>query len=556
MEIINERGINWIMGQSVSFNQASWMKGAVYLSLAALIAKGLSAMYKIPYQNITGDTGFYVYQQVYPLYGAAFVLGTYGFPLVIARMIAQNTSSEVKEGLVPVERLTFIFLCLVCFHSLLGTLIIILAEPIAALMGDPGLAGAIGWMGAPFFLIPFLAMGRGLYQGIGHTAPAAVSQVTEQLVRVIIILAVAVWAMQQGDPYLAGVSAGAGAFIGGLAGIIISAVMGWKYRRIFIYKNTRLQLLSVNWRKDLKELLVSGIFVSISAMALVIFQLADAFTVFRQLEIGGWSTAAAAAEKGIYDRGWPLVQFGAVITTVFSYAAIPLLSRAYEQKQMDTVRQEVGRSVKLCLVFGGAAAAGMAAIMPSLNEMMFMNQKGSGVLQIFSFPVLFGSLFMTAAALLHAAGKSRLAVYILMAGLSVKTLLNLWLVPVYGIMGAAVSTTVSFAIIALMSLAALVRHSFWLPLPFLFWMKWLVSLAGMAVVVNVYLWVFTSFSSDGRGAETMKSVTASAAGAFVFIWLIWKLRLFSKDEWEALPKLGRLIPYSGKYHSEKRRRNS
>ena len=43
------------------------MKGALILSIASLIAKILSAVYRIPFENIVGNTGFYVYQQVYPL---------------------------------------------------------------------------------------------------------------------------------------------------------------------------------------------------------------------------------------------------------------------------------------------------------------------------------------------------------------------------------------------------------------------------------------------------------------------------------------------------------
>ena len=39
------------------------MKGALILSVASLIAKILSAVYRIPFENIVGNTGFYVYQQ-------------------------------------------------------------------------------------------------------------------------------------------------------------------------------------------------------------------------------------------------------------------------------------------------------------------------------------------------------------------------------------------------------------------------------------------------------------------------------------------------------------
>ncbi|MDV5138446.1 oligosaccharide flippase family protein, partial [Enterococcus lactis] len=47
------------------------MHGAFILTIASFIAIVLSALYRIPLQNLVGDEGFYVYQQVYPIYGIA-----------------------------------------------------------------------------------------------------------------------------------------------------------------------------------------------------------------------------------------------------------------------------------------------------------------------------------------------------------------------------------------------------------------------------------------------------------------------------------------------------
>ena len=49
-------------------NFGNVMKGAIILSGASFIAKILSAMYRIPFENMVGNLGFYVYQQVYPIY--------------------------------------------------------------------------------------------------------------------------------------------------------------------------------------------------------------------------------------------------------------------------------------------------------------------------------------------------------------------------------------------------------------------------------------------------------------------------------------------------------
>jgi PST family polysaccharide transporter len=61
------------------------LQGAWTLSLAAMIAKILSAIYRVPFQNLVGDTGFYVYQQVYPLYGIGMTFALSGFPVFISK---------------------------------------------------------------------------------------------------------------------------------------------------------------------------------------------------------------------------------------------------------------------------------------------------------------------------------------------------------------------------------------------------------------------------------------------------------------------------------------
>ena len=64
------------------------MQGALVLSLAAFIAKILSAVYRVPFQNMVGNTGFYVYQQVYPIYGIGMTFALSGFPVFVSALIA------------------------------------------------------------------------------------------------------------------------------------------------------------------------------------------------------------------------------------------------------------------------------------------------------------------------------------------------------------------------------------------------------------------------------------------------------------------------------------
>ena len=57
------------------------MSGAAILSAGALGVKMLNAIYRIVFQNFTGNEGFYVFQQVYPFYGLAVTLSLNGLPV-------------------------------------------------------------------------------------------------------------------------------------------------------------------------------------------------------------------------------------------------------------------------------------------------------------------------------------------------------------------------------------------------------------------------------------------------------------------------------------------
>ena len=82
---------------SQNFSMKSYMQGALLLTIAALIVKVLSAAYRIPFQNLVGDQGFYVYQQVYP-FVAIFVTWTAGgVAVAISKMLA-DIEFETLQG--------------------------------------------------------------------------------------------------------------------------------------------------------------------------------------------------------------------------------------------------------------------------------------------------------------------------------------------------------------------------------------------------------------------------------------------------------------------------
>ena len=73
------------------------MQGAFVLTVASFVAKLLSAIYRVPFQNLVGDEGFYVYQQVYPIYGLAMTLALSGLPQFISKYVAEQKSPKDQQ---------------------------------------------------------------------------------------------------------------------------------------------------------------------------------------------------------------------------------------------------------------------------------------------------------------------------------------------------------------------------------------------------------------------------------------------------------------------------
>src|SRR5690625_6752415 len=91
-----------------------FIRGAFILTIAGFISKILSAFYRIPIQNLTGDYGFYIYQQIYPFIATVTILSLYSFPAAISKLGAELGKKKVsfKHFLLP------IFLILLCINGL------------------------------------------------------------------------------------------------------------------------------------------------------------------------------------------------------------------------------------------------------------------------------------------------------------------------------------------------------------------------------------------------------------------------------------------------------
>lgn len=515
-----------------------WMKGAVILTAAAFIIKILSAVYRVPFQNIVGDTGFYIYQQVYPLYGIASVLAASGFPVVISRLVAKS-SSESGKGQGDLQRiLQTIFVVLLIIGTVLFLLVFWGANVIAGWMGDPLLAPVIQVIAFPFLILPFLSVWRGFFQGQGNMAPTAISQVTEQSIRVAAILTISYILVNGGfSLYETGRGAWAGSVIGGLAGLLILGFYirknGW---RLFELQRLSFQeILSTG-----KIVLVQGTAICISGLLLILFQLVDSLNLYSLLVQSGWGVEEAKSLKGVFDRGQPLIQLGTVAATALSLALVPAVTAAWTQGNMEMLQRKVNTSLKVSMAVGLGAAVGLMNIIRPTNIMLFQTADGSGVLAVLAAAIFFASVIITLSGILQGLGEMMAPAKYILLGTVCKYIGNLLLVPIFGTMGAALATVFALAVTYLFilwklksffSIRSVLKRSF-IPLT--------AAAGAMTVVLRIWLYGFDRFGMDGRLFNAGAALTGVFIGGFVYLAIMVRTQLFTEEEISHVPYGSRL----------------
>ena len=506
------------------------MKGALILTIAAIVVKVLGAVYRVPFQNVVGDKGFYAYQQVYPFVAFFVVWTASGFAVAISKMLAEQTS-EVAKANIRQTAFLFLSLCaLICFSCLYFG-----ANILANLMGDIELAPVLRTGSFVTLFMPMLALAKGTLQSEGEMKPVAVAQVAEQSVRVAVILVGAFAVVHfSGSIYDAGRVAVLGTVIGEFCGFVLLLY--------YIRKAGQTNLLQRAWRIDsriLKELVVYSVTVSMSSLLLICYQLVDSFTFYSLLVSLGFNPEEMMVLKGVYDRGQPFVQLGLVIASSLALAIVPVVAFKQSTKK-GSEYSFVQLTYRVTLIFSIAAAVGLILVMPFVNVMLFETNDLSGTLSLYVLQIISFSLILTMTAILQGYGKVWMPILILVGSILVKCIGNFIFIPLFSAFGAALAGVVA-SLMAATGLVLSIRRMANKPLANSeFYFKLLRATMNM-IVVLIVLRFGLSLIGEGEISRTNSVVVGMGLviiGAVLFIWSVAKYEVLKVRDWFLIP-LGR-----------------
>lgn len=491
-------------------------KGLSLLTLASLIAKGLSAFYRIPLQNMVGNQGFYIYQQVYPIYGLCLALSLGGVPLFIAKEWVQ--AKDKTRCLAEIQSLLVLV-------SSLGFLIFFFGAPyFAQAMANNQLVYAIQANASLFLLTPFVAVLRGQAQARLHYDIFAYSQVLEQGIRVSFILlltALGLYAFPQLSLYKVAAVALLGSFVGMASALI--------YLR---HKESHFTFcFALPSKIRLKHFLLNCTLVSLSVSLLILLQFVDSFTLVPNLMQGGIPSLQAQSLKGIFDRGQPFIQVGLVMLSAMISGFLPLLLQCKEKQQQCSLQKKLRTLYHGVWIYGLGASLGLLGILPLCNQALFRWNQAPLSLGVLVLCIFLLAHFQFLLVCTQVTEKEALLGPALVLSVAVKYMGNQLFIPKNQLLGASVSTL----------LAIIVANAYllWrLPLPKIkdqtFWWRLLFSLVPFIISLLPFFY-FGMFIEKSRLCALLFTFVGVVVGGSVYLVSLRLGRVIPAKEWLQLP---------------------
>ena len=401
--------------------KSSFIEGTVIATLAIVITKILGMLYVIPFYAIIGVQGSALYAYAYNIYVIFLDISSAGLPVAISKIIKEyNTlgmmDAKVRAYKVAKKIISFIsvaaFIVLFLFAGNLASLIL------GDLQGGNTISDVtfvIRCVSFAILVIPFLSVSKGYLQGHNIINVSSISQVIEQVVRIIVILGGSYLGLKVLNLSLT-TSVGIavfGAFAGGFAAML--------YLFINMRKNKKeLSLEEVEKKDDisnreiLKKIISYAIPFIIIDVAVSLYNFIDMVLISRTMGYLGYD--AATTEFVTSSVATWANKINVIVNSVamgLTVSLIPNIVEAFTLKKWSLVEKRLNKAIQIILVTCIPMVLGISFLAKPIWNIFYGNSNlelGSIVLGVSIFGALFYNIYMITSMTLQSLNKFK-AVY-------------------------------------------------------------------------------------------------------------------------------------------------
>lgn len=514
--------------------QASMVRGLAWLTAGNFISRLIGIAYIIPWYLWMGShraEANGLFNMGYQVYGNFLLISTVGLPTAVAKQIAKYNVQGRQD--ISYYLVREFFKLMLILGAVFAGVMFISSPTLAELSGvKEQLTPVMYSLVPPLFIFPAMSIMRGFFQGHHDMKPYAISQIVEQIARVIWILVTTFYIMKlgSGDYLSAVIQSTFAAFIGMIAsfGVLVYSL----HKEGFIAKviGAKPKDVTIDLKPLVLETLKEAVPLIILGSAIQIFQIIDQLTFINTLLGITDLTRTELLKLSTYMTANPskITMLIIGITTSIGSVAIPMITERFVQKDQKKTADLIIDNIQLFFLLILPAIVGSVVLARPLYSVFYgpVEDQAIYLFVINLLLVFIQGLYSLLGVIIQAIFQNRKAMLYFFIGFAVKLVFQfpaLYLFKVYGpLVSTAVALTVSVVLFDR-------RIDQIIPIPQARLRKNFHQVLGISLIMGLGVWLVETglglvFPATGYLSSAIHVSSAGFVGIFIFGILTLKTR--------------------------------
>ena len=438
---------------NIKVDNEKFLKGTVSVSIAVILTKIMGVLYKVPLSYVLGDEGMGYFNSAYALYSFFYILCASGVPKAITLTIIKHRQHGTSLELEVMKSGFKIFTAIGAAITLIS---IVFAPVLTNIIGSKGSFYTILAISPAILFVSIGGVLKGCLNTYNKLTEIAVSQLIEAFLKLLLGLAMGFIAYRM-KLHITLISAMC--VLGITLGSAISDLYLWVcYKSVFKNDISR-QNMKPDKQDIARDMLKIAMPISFGAAVLNFGGIIDLWIIMRRLGDMGYPESERISIYGNYTTlAVPMFNLVVSLISPLMLAFLPHLADSFKRNDKQLLADTTSRMCTVCNLIAVPAffsfyfySFDILDILFSVNSSAFAAE----LLRALSFAVVLISLLTVVNTVLEAKGKIGVAVFSLIVGGVVKAVCNYILIARYGILGAPLSTLISYAVSLMISLVAI-----------------------------------------------------------------------------------------------------
>ncbi len=503
-------------------------------------------VYLIPFSIMVGATGGALFQYGYNQYTLFLNIATMGFPAAVSKFVSKYNSKGDYE---TSRKMLKAGMSVMLVTGMIAFFILYLSAPMFAEISLGGkdnngltidhVVYVIRMVSLALLVVPIMSLVRGFFQGHQMMGPTAVSQVVEQIVRIIFLLSATFLILKvfNGGLVIAVGYATFAALIGAFGGLVVLYIY-WNKRKgslLAMMPNTG-PTANLSYKKMFFELFSYAAPYVFVGLAIPLYNYIDTNTFNKAMIEAGHQAISQDMLAILTLYVQKLVMIPVSLATAFGLTLIPTITESFTSGNYKLLNQQINQTMQTILFLIIPAVVGISLLSGPTYTFFYGSESlhpelGANILLWYSPVAILFSLFTVNAAILQGINKQKFAVVSLVIGVVIKLVLNVPLIKLMQADGAILATALGYIASLLYGFIMIKRHAGY---SYKILVKrtvlMLVLSAIMGIAVKIVQWVLGFFISyqDGQLQAAIVVVIAAAVGGAVYLYCGYRLGFLQK----------------------------